>query len=54
MVSEREALCLSPGHERRPKLLADHARRVKDELDAAAQFCVEDFHSRTLSLTPAP
>jgi hypothetical protein len=35
-------------------LVADHARRLKDELDTAVQFCVEDFSARMLSLGPGP
>jgi hypothetical protein len=30
---------LAPSYD---KMMADHARRLKDELDAAAEFCVED------------
>jgi hypothetical protein len=48
-VSEDESL--APTYD---KLLADHARRLKDELDGAAEYCVEDFRSRILSLTPEP
>jgi len=36
------------------QLVADHARRLKGELDTAVQFCVEDFRSRILSPAAEP
>jgi len=48
-VSEDESL--APSYD---KMMADHAHRLKDELDSAAEFCVEDFRARILSLAPAP
>jgi len=34
------------------ELLADGARRLKADLDDAAQYCIEDFRSRVLSAKP--
>jgi len=48
---ESEDASLAPAYE---ELVADHARRVKSELDTAVEFCVEDLRSRILSATPQP
>jgi hypothetical protein len=48
-VSEDESLAATYD-----ELVADHARRLKNELETAVEVCVEDFSSRVLALAPAP
>ena len=38
----------APGRPTRDGLLADHARRLKDELDAATRFCINDLSVKIL------
>jgi hypothetical protein len=46
-----EDASLAPSYD---ELVADHAHRVKSELDTAAEFCVEDFRSKILPAAAQP
>ena len=49
VIAEATCSCVSEDASLAPsydQLVADHAHRVKSELDTAADFCVEDFRSK--------
>ena len=55
VIAEGTCTHLSEDTPRAPtydQLLADHADRLKNELAAAARFCVKDFRSKILSVEP--
>ena len=57
VIAEATCTCVSEDASLAPsydELMADHAHRVKSELDTAAEFCVEDFRSKILPAAAQP